>query len=70
MTLTFAHHPAIPTAEELRAAVLADPCFGTRFTDHMVTAVWTPDVGWHDAGVSGSALRAGDLRGTQGVPPR
>ena len=51
MTLTFAHHPATPAPEEHRAAVLADPGFGTRFTDHMVTAVWTPEIGWHDARV-------------------
>jgi branched-chain amino acid aminotransferase len=34
-----------------RDAVLADPGFGTTFTDHMVTARWTPDEGWHRAGV-------------------
>lgn len=31
-----------------RAAVLADPGFGTTFADHMVTASWTPESGWHD----------------------
>ena len=49
MTLTFDHHTATPTPTEEREAVLADPGFGQRFTDHMVTATWTPDQGWHDA---------------------
>ncbi len=48
-TLTFAHQPATPTEASERAAVLANPGFGTRFTDHMVTAIWTADRGWHDA---------------------
>lgn len=34
-----------------RAEILADPGFGTSFTDHMITARWTPDHGWHDAGL-------------------
>ena len=25
--------------------------FGRVFTDHMVSATWTPDAGWHDAGI-------------------
>jgi len=49
MTLLFAHEPATPTSAAEREAVLGDPGFGTRFTDHMVTATWTPDAGWHDA---------------------
>ncbi len=49
MTLLFAHEPATPTPDEQREAVLGNPGFGTRFTDHMVTATWTPDAGWHDA---------------------
>lgn len=32
-----------------REAILADPGFGRYFTDHMVTAKWTVDLGWHDA---------------------
>jgi branched-chain amino acid aminotransferase len=47
--LVFAHRPATPTEPSERAAVLANPGFGTRFTDHMVTATWTTDRGWHDA---------------------
>ena len=31
-----------------RAAILADPGFGTNFTDHMFVADWTPDQGWQD----------------------
>lgn len=51
MTLIFANEPATPTAADKRDAVLAAPGFGTRFTDHMVTATWTLDAGWHDAGL-------------------
>ena len=36
-------------AEIEREKVLRDPGFGKTFTDHMVTAVWTPEEGWHDA---------------------
>jgi len=39
----------VPDAE--RAAALADPGFGRYFTDHMATARWTLDDGWHDAAV-------------------
>ncbi|WP_369275979.1 branched-chain amino acid aminotransferase [Streptomyces sp. R11] len=36
----------VPDAE--RAAILAAPEFGRYFTDHMASAVWTPDREWHD----------------------
>jgi branched-chain amino acid aminotransferase len=49
MTLTFSEVPAVPAPDADREAVLAAPGFGTRFTDHMVTATWSPDRGWHDA---------------------
>ncbi|WP_035812313.1 branched-chain amino acid aminotransferase [Jiangella gansuensis] len=39
-----------PVPAERRSQILASPGFGTNFTDHMVTATWTPD-GWHDAGL-------------------
>ncbi|SDU80132.1 branched-chain amino acid aminotransferase [Jiangella alkaliphila] len=39
-----------PVAPERRSEILANPGFGTNFSDHMVTATWTPD-GWHDAGL-------------------
>jgi len=32
-----------------RNAVLANPGFGTRFSEHMVTIDWTEGRGWHDA---------------------
>ena len=47
--LTFREHlSASPTTPQRRAEILADPGFGKHFTDHMVTATWTPDAGWHD----------------------
>ena len=44
---TIAHHTSV--SEDARAAVLANPGFGTHFTDHMVTIEWTDGRGWHDA---------------------
>ncbi|MCB2061541.1 MAG: branched-chain amino acid aminotransferase, partial [Novosphingobium sp.] len=41
-------HPA-PTSAERRAEVLANPGFGTNFSDHMVSIEWTEGQGWHDA---------------------
>ena len=55
MTLTYEHRPATSTPADERAAALANPGFGTRFTDHMVTATWTADAGWHDAALRGYA---------------
>ncbi|MCZ8324865.1 MAG: branched-chain amino acid aminotransferase [Sphingomonadaceae bacterium] len=48
--LPFAHvpHPA-PTAEAVRAGLIADPGFGKIFSDHMVTIEWTEGQGWHSA---------------------
>ena len=43
-------HPA-PTPADVRAAVLANPGFGTNFSDHMVSIEWTEGRGWHDATV-------------------
>lgn len=40
-----------PVPAERRAEILSSPGFGSWFTDHMVTATWTPDAGWHDAGL-------------------
>ncbi len=52
MPLDIAVHPApAPRPEQERTAVLAAPGFGQTFTDHMLTARWTPDGGWHDAQV-------------------
>jgi branched-chain amino acid aminotransferase len=39
------------TADEV-AEILADPGFGTYFTDHMFTAEWTPEKGWHAARIT------------------
>ena len=46
----FAHlpHPA-PVDGETRAQAIADPGFGSVFTDHMVTVDYHHDRGWHDA---------------------
>jgi branched-chain amino acid aminotransferase len=38
-----------PVDAETRAGVLANPAFGRVFTDHMVSAQWTRERGWHDA---------------------
>ena len=38
-----------PTTDERLAEILANPGFGTYFTDHMFTVEWTPDAGWHAA---------------------
>ncbi len=43
-----APHPA-PMADAQRAAILANPGFGTAFTDHMVSIAWTEAHGWHNA---------------------
>lgn len=40
-----------PVVPSVREQILAAPGFGQRFTDHMVTATWTPGDGWHDAAV-------------------
>ncbi|MEQ6898663.1 branched-chain amino acid aminotransferase [Microbacterium sp. KR10-403] len=40
-------NPEAKTAAE-RDALLADPVFGTVFTDHMVQVTWTAGEGWHD----------------------
>ncbi|MER5783451.1 branched-chain amino acid aminotransferase [Streptomyces mobaraensis] len=40
-----------PVPEAERAARLAAPGFGRYFTDHMATATWTADAGWHDRGI-------------------
>ena len=39
-------HPS-PLADAARAEILANPGFGARFTDHMVTIEWSEDAGWH-----------------------
>ena len=34
------------------AEILANPGFGTHFTDHMLTVEWTPEQGWYDARIT------------------
>lgn len=48
LKFTTVPHPAL-TSDEARAAILANPGFGTHFTDHMVVIEWTESQGWHDA---------------------
>ena len=46
----------VPSAHPRTAAevseILANPGFGTYFTDHMFTVEWTPELGWHDARIT------------------
>ena len=69
-----------PASDDQRAAILANPGFGQYFTDHMAIATWDEENGWHDARITalrtagavsgdrGAALRAGHLRGDEGLP--
>jgi branched-chain amino acid aminotransferase len=41
-----------PVSDERLAEILAEPGFGTFFTDHMLTIEWTPEQGWHDARIT------------------
>lgn len=45
------HYPlsraSTPLADAKRSEILADPQFGRHFTEHMASAVWTPEEGWH-----------------------
>ena len=48
-SLDFRRQPSeSPVPTERREAILASPGFGKHFSDHMITATWTPDSGWHD----------------------
>lgn len=38
-----------PTPDVRREEILAAPGFGLYFTDHMISATWTPERDWHDA---------------------
>jgi branched-chain amino acid aminotransferase len=49
MTLAFtAERTSTPATPERLTDVHAAPGFGRVFTDHMVTATWTAERGWHD----------------------
>jgi branched-chain amino acid aminotransferase len=37
-----------PVSDERLAEILAEPGFGTFFTDHMLVLEWTPEQGWHN----------------------
>jgi branched-chain amino acid aminotransferase len=53
MTLDISTVPsAHPRSDAELAEILASPGFGTFFTDHMLTAEWTPEWGWHDARIA------------------
>lgn len=41
-----------PVDDARLAEILANPGFGTHFTDHMFTVEWTPDTGWANARVT------------------
>ena len=41
-----------PVDDSRLAEILANPGFGTYFTDHMLTIEWTPDNGWHNARIT------------------
>lgn len=41
-----------PVDDARLAEILANPGFGTHFTDHMFTVEWTPDEGWHGARIT------------------
>ncbi|QIK77034.1 branched-chain amino acid aminotransferase [Nocardioides piscis] len=43
---------AAPVDDARLAEILANPGFGTHFTDHMFTVEWTPELGWHDARIT------------------
>lgn len=40
-----------PTPDHEREAIIANPTFGTHFTDHQIVVVWEKDKGWHSAQV-------------------
>lgn len=40
-----------PLPADKRAAILENPGFGSRFTDHMAVATWTRSDGWHDSAI-------------------
>ncbi|QKE84183.1 branched-chain amino acid aminotransferase [Arthrobacter sp. NEB 688] len=48
MSLTFdLERRPDPASDERRAEILANPGFGVYFTDHMASATWSRDGGWH-----------------------
>jgi len=51
MEFTRLPHPC-PASDEERAAILANPGFGTNFSDHMIVIEWDEGRGWHDAQIA------------------
>ena len=52
MSLVFDTRPnPNPRTDDDRAAIVANPGFGSYFTDHMAVATWTDADGWHDSAV-------------------
>ncbi|WP_141012823.1 branched-chain amino acid aminotransferase [Nocardioides sambongensis] len=49
ITTTLAENP---TDDARLAEILANPGFGTHFSDHMFTVEWTPERGWYDARIT------------------
>ncbi|MBU2698744.1 branched-chain amino acid aminotransferase [Nocardioides sp. WV_118_6] len=43
---------ANPTDDTRLAEILANPGFGSHFSDHMFTVEWTPEQGWYDARIT------------------
>lgn len=43
---------ASPTDDARLAEILANPGFGSHFSDHMFTVEWTPEQGWYDARIT------------------
>src|SRR3954452_13160015 len=41
-----------PVGDDRLAEILDDPGFGVHFSDHMFTAEWTPEAGWHAARIT------------------
>ena len=41
-----------PVGDDRLAEILDNPGFGVHFSDHMFTAEWTPDQGWHRARIT------------------
>jgi branched-chain amino acid aminotransferase len=51
--LSFTVEPTThPASDDQRAEILANPGFGQYFSDHMATATWTAEKGWHDARIT------------------
>jgi branched-chain amino acid aminotransferase len=53
MTMQITTTPSSTPVDDARLGeILANPGFGTHFTDHMFTVEWTPEKGWHEARVT------------------